>query len=359
MPAHTTLVWLPTEASIGKDYLSPSLGVYARRRRRPEIPAGHAARAALDERARGPMAQYDGDRLRLVDLVRASTSLSMPHRSSSSNRSCLSTAARKTSSSTAITSPRSRFVDLGGRVDLGWNMNRAAQLRLGYWASDRRTSSSDRAARLCGGGCTSMQASRCRARYDSRDAASFATRGHVGGRSNISFGRKPRRRSRLGAHRGGGAQGDTAFGKNLMWLSLAGGTDLGERPAGRSRVFAGRAANPCRHISTTRCGSTATGSRRAASSGGSRTWCRSRTRRSTAASACMWRASTIGWTRFRTTKSTALPPTSPGSTADRHDQPRRRLCIAQLEHLAVDRPAGRQGLDTGRRPVQVAATAGA
>ena len=32
------------------------------------------------------------------------------------------------------------FRDMGGRVDLGWNLLKAAQLRLGYWASDRRAS---------------------------------------------------------------------------------------------------------------------------------------------------------------------------------------------------------------------------
>ena len=74
---------------------------------------------------------------------------------------------------------------------------------------------------------TSTPASRFRARYDSRDAASFATEGMS---AEIEYFISD---DSLGADRDwqrleGGARKAIAFGKNLMWLSLAGGADLGD-----------------------------------------------------------------------------------------------------------------------------------
>ena len=100
-------------------------------------------------------------------------------------------------------------------------------------------------------------------------------------------------------------------GKNLMWLSLAGGSDLGDGlPGDRRSRWADRGPLPA--INTTRFGSTVTGGLRGTFCGDSRTWCRSSSRRSTAALACTWRDCTTGLTRFRTRRSTALVLIWPG-----------------------------------------------
>ncbi|MFZ2508311.1 MAG: patatin-like phospholipase family protein [Steroidobacteraceae bacterium] len=127
-----------------------------------------------------------------------------------------------------------RFVDYGGRVETGWNLSRAAQLRAGYVASERR-------ARVQTGLTALPEANFLDAgltagfRYDSRDAATFATRGIA---AAIEYQKMD---ESLGSDRDW-ERIEAAFrtavpiGKNLMWISLAGGADLGDNLPG-DRAF--------------------------------------------------------------------------------------------------------------------------
>ncbi len=82
----------------------------------------------------------------------------------------------------------------------------------------------------------SMQASRSSARYDSRDTASFATSGMSAEveyfRSDESLG-ADREWERIEA----AARKAVPFGRNLMWVSLAAGTDLGDDDLPGDRSF--------------------------------------------------------------------------------------------------------------------------
>jgi NTE family protein len=135
------------------------------------------------------------------------------------------------------------FVDLGGRVDLGWNASRYAQLRLGYLFDQRKTridtglpllpqiDADDAGFELSG-------------RYDSRDTPTFATKGFSAGI------RYERMDDSLGSDRDWerievGARKAISIGKYVTWLSLAGGSDLdSDLPADRYFSLGGSRVMP-------------------------------------------------------------------------------------------------------------------
>ncbi len=67
-PNAATLVWLPQEVSIGTNVVRPSIGLYGRWRRRPQVRAGRPARPQLAERPRRPVAQQPAARLRVATI---------------------------------------------------------------------------------------------------------------------------------------------------------------------------------------------------------------------------------------------------------------------------------------------------
>ncbi|MGE0031979.1 MAG: patatin-like phospholipase family protein [Steroidobacteraceae bacterium] len=118
-----------------------------------------------------------------------------------------------------------RFVDYGGRVELGWNLSRALQVRGGYVADKRRASvqtglTALPEADVLDAGVTFT------ARYDSRDAGTFATDGIAAAIEyqgmDDSLGSE-RDWERLEA----GIRSAIPLGKNVIWISLAGGTYIG------------------------------------------------------------------------------------------------------------------------------------
>ena len=135
------------------------------------------------------------------------------------------------------------FVDYGGRVDFGWNISRFAQLRVGYRAVEReveRQTGAPLAARRRLHGCRTAMIS---ARYDSRDAAPFATSGIA---AAVEYQMMD---DSLGSDRDwesveAGFRTALPFGKNVMWLSLAGGTDLGDELPGDRAFSLGGPRNP-------------------------------------------------------------------------------------------------------------------
>jgi NTE family protein len=116
------------------------------------------------------------------------------------------------------------FIDLGGRVDLGWNASRYAQFRLGYLFDQRRTRI-DTGFEILPQVDVDDAGLEFSARYDSRDTATFATKGLAAAlryqRIDDSFG-SDRDWELLEA----GIRRSISVGKYVTWLSLAGGTDL-------------------------------------------------------------------------------------------------------------------------------------
>jgi NTE family protein len=116
------------------------------------------------------------------------------------------------------------FLDVGGRLDLGWNASRYAQLRLGYMFDQRRTRI-DTGLEILPQIDADDAGLEFLMRYDSRDTPTFATKGLAAAvryvRIDESFG-SDRNWERLEA----GIRRSISVGKYVTWLSLAGGTDL-------------------------------------------------------------------------------------------------------------------------------------
>jgi len=235
--ANTTLVWLPTEASIGHDVLTPSVGVYADGGGdlKFQLTAQHVRRW-LNERG----AQWR-NMIQVGYESELSTSFYQP----------LDLAQRYFVEPELFASRSSenlfndgdhvatyRFVDIGGRIDLGWNLARSGQLRLGYWASDRRAKVQTGLTQLPEADVLDAGLE-VTARYDSRNMASFATSGISAAveykSSDGALGAK-RDWERIEA----GFRKAIPIGSNLVWVSLAGGTELGDDlPADRAFALGG------------------------------------------------------------------------------------------------------------------------
>ncbi len=222
-PENATLVWLPKETSVGRNILRPSLGMFA--------DGGGDLKFQLDVQHTRSWLNSRGAQWRNTVLLgyesKLATSLYQPL-----------DVAQRFFVEPGLFAVRSaedlyndlhrtavyRFIDYGGRVDLGWNLSRTAQLRAGYWASERDADVQTGPALLPEADFTDagLVAS---LRYDSRDAASFATRGIAAAvefqQADESLG-SDRDWERLEA----GFRTAIPIGKNLMWLSLAGGTNL-------------------------------------------------------------------------------------------------------------------------------------
>jgi NTE family protein len=220
----TTLVWLPAEATIGKDYLSPSLGVYADGGGdlKFQVSLQHVRRW-LNERG----AQWRNT-LEVGYETSIATSLYQPLDVGQQFFVEPELFAGQTLENLFLDGAHVatvEFRDLGGRLDFGWNLQQAAQLRLGYWASDRRASVQTGPPDVAAADEVDAGLAFA-ARYDSRDTASFATSGMSAAleyyRSDDSLG-ADREWERVEA----GVRKAVPLRRNLMWVSLAGGSGLG------------------------------------------------------------------------------------------------------------------------------------
>jgi NTE family protein len=221
----TTLVWLPTEATIGKDYLSPSLGVYA-------DGGGDLKFQVSLQHVRRWLNERGGQWRNTLEVgyeTSVTTSLYQPFDVGQQFFVEPKLFAGQTLENLFVDGDHVatvEFRDLGGRLDFGWNIPRAAQLRLGYFASDRRASVQTGPPNVAAADEVDAGLNFA-ARYDSRDTASFATSGMSAAleyyRSDESLG-ADREWERFEA----GARKAVPFGRNLMWVSLAGGTGLGD-----------------------------------------------------------------------------------------------------------------------------------
>jgi NTE family protein len=223
-PGAATLAWLPQEISLGRNVLRPAFGLFA-------DGGGDFMFLAGLQHVRhwvnGLGAQWR-NRMQIGDETHLTTSFYQPL--DISQRTFVEPAlfAKRVVEDLYDDGDRLatyEFVDVGGRIDVGWNASRYAQLRLGYLFDQRKTRIETGfpglpQVDLDDAGLT------LNARYDSRDTATFSTTGiaaavnydHV----DDSLG-SDRNWDRLEV----GVRGAISIGRYVTWLSLAGGTDLG------------------------------------------------------------------------------------------------------------------------------------
>jgi NTE family protein len=230
-PEASTLTWLPSEISLGPSTLRPALGLFADGGGDFRFLLGlQHVRAWLN-----PLGAQWRNQLQIGNESLIRTSFYQPL--DVDQRTFVEAAAFGERSVEDVYDHGERlaiyaFVDFGGRVELGWNPSRYAQVRLGYVADARRTNIDTGPAALpdvddLDAGLTFS------ARYDSRDTPTFSTSGVA------AAVRYEHMDDSLGSDRGWdrievGARKAISIGKYVTWLSLAGGSDLGrELPADR------------------------------------------------------------------------------------------------------------------------------
>jgi NTE family protein len=219
-----TLVWLPKEISIGQDVLRPSLGFFADGGGDLKFLLGvqHVRRWLNDRGGQWRNTLQVG----YESLIGSSfyQPIDVAQRFFVEPGVFASRAAEDLYADGERVATY-RFVDYGGRVELGWSLSRTAQLRAGYVASERRADVQTGLtvlpeADFLDAGITFT------GRYDSRDASTFATDGIA---AAIEYQGMD---DTLGSDRDwerieAGFRSAIPIGKNVVWISLAGGTYLG------------------------------------------------------------------------------------------------------------------------------------
>ncbi len=250
-PSASTLVWLPKEISLGQNVLRPALGLFRRWRRRLQVPDGRAARPPLGQPARGPVAEPDPDRRRVLpddELLPAARRRPAYFRRA---RRFSSSASWRTCTTDGERIATYQFIDLGGRIDLGWNTSRYAQFRLGYLFDQRKTRI-DTGLEVLPQIDAADAGLEFSARFDSRDTPTFATKGFAAAvRYEVlddSFG-SDRDWERLEA----GIRKSISIGKYVTWLSLGRRHRPRQRSASRTAISRWADRAYCRGTSTTSC----------------------------------------------------------------------------------------------------------
>jgi NTE family protein len=239
--ANPTLVWRPQEASVGPNVLSPSMGIYAS--------GGGDMKFLLGvQYVRHWVNDRGGQWINNVQVGYESVfSSSFYQPFDVAKRFFVQPGlfATRTDEDLYVDTERVaeyRFTDLGGGVDLGVNLGRTAQLRVGY-LNTKRTAEvqtgiatlpeldvqmEDADARDAGIAASAM--------YDSRERESFARHGMAAAlqyfQSDESLG-ADRDWNRIEA----GLRKAVPFGRNAMWISLAGGTHFGDDKLPADRAF--------------------------------------------------------------------------------------------------------------------------
>ena len=223
-PDRPVLLWQPKEKDIGPNYLRPSLGLYA-------AGGGDLQVELTLQHVRRWLDSYGGEwrnRLQLGTTALLDTSLYQPLNAGQTFFIEPGALLRRSLEDVYNNTERVaqyHFVDAGGQIDVGANLWKDGQVRLGYWNVRRRSyvdtgvpampTVDDRDA-----GLTTT------AIYDTRDTASFATKGIAAQIQYFWSG------STLGADRDwqrleAAVRKAVPSGKLMIWLTAAGGTDLG------------------------------------------------------------------------------------------------------------------------------------
>jgi NTE family protein len=239
--ANPTLVWRPAESSLGTNVLSPSLGIHASGRGDMKFVLGvQYVRHWLNDRG----GQWINNVQVGYEAV-LSSSLYQPFDVAQRFFVEPGVFASRTAEDLYVDTERVaeyRFTDLGGKIDLGVNLGQTGQLRVGYVNTRRKAQVETGVATLpeidvrFEDADTRDAGIAASAIYDSRERESFARRGMAAAvqyvQSDESLG-ADRDWNRIEA----GFRKGVPFGKNAMWISLAGGTSFGDDELPGDRAF--------------------------------------------------------------------------------------------------------------------------
>jgi NTE family protein len=223
-PANPVLIWQPKEKSIGPDYLRPSAGLYAA--------GGGDLRFELDTQyVRRWLNAYGGQwrsQLQIGSTSLITSSFYQPF-----------DVAQRFFAEPGIILERSledlyndyrrvavyRFNDLIGQFEVGDNLTNNAQLRVGYFA-DRRGTPIDTGSALLPTITATDAGVLATTFYDSRNASTFPSQGTAAEIQYIRSG------TGMGASRDweqlqAAARQALRAGKTIVWLTAAGGSELG------------------------------------------------------------------------------------------------------------------------------------
>lgn len=233
-PANPTLVWLPREKSIGRDVLRPSLGMFAAGGGDMKFLLGvQHVRHWLNDRG----GQWRNDLQVGFETVFA-TSLYQPFDVAQRHFVEPRFFASRSTEDLYIDGDRIatyRFIDLGGQLDFGMNLGPSMQMRLGYVATEREANVQTGSTLFLPEAEALDAGIAFSAIYDSRDSTTFAAHGIA---AAVTFEQSD---EALGADRDwnrveAGFRTAIPLRKNLVWLSVAGGTDVGKELP-RDRLF--------------------------------------------------------------------------------------------------------------------------
>jgi len=239
--ANPTLIWWPAESSLGPNVLSPSLGIHASGRGDMKFVLGvQYVRHWLNDRG----GQWINNVQVGYEAV-LSTSLYQPFDVAQRFFVEPGLFATRTAEDLYVDTERVaeyRFTDLGGQIDLGVNLGQTGQLRVGYVNTRRKAQVQTGVATLpeidvrFEDADTRDAGIAASAIYDSRERESFARRGMAAAvqyvQSDESLGAE-RDWNRIEA----GFRKAVPFGRNAMWISLAGGTSFGDDELPGDRAF--------------------------------------------------------------------------------------------------------------------------
>jgi NTE family protein len=240
--ANPVLVWEPSESRMGPDYLRPNVGLYG-------AGGGDLQFELGIQHVRRWLNSYGGEwrnRLQVGSDSLVQTSLYQPLTVAQTffvEPGLLAGQSIEDIYSGDNRIARYHFNDAGGQFDVGANLTNAAQLRVGYWADKRRTDI-DTGIPLLPVVDTTDAGLAANATYDSREAESFASHGLAAEvqyyKSDSSLGAVRDWQRLEAAFRKG-----VPFGKSMIWLTAAGGTDFGgSLPADRAFSLGGPQSFP-------------------------------------------------------------------------------------------------------------------
>lgn len=257
-PNHPDLVWVPAERTGGRNFVRPSFGIYGNSGGDVEVALGlqFVSRWLNDFGGQWRSNVQMGYELGLA------TSFYQPLNVAQSlfvEPKILWQRAAQYLYSNGDRIADFDTIDLGGQLDVGAALGRNAQMRVGYWNQLRRLEVttgiplSESGVRDAGVSATIL--------YDSRNEPTFATRGTA---AEIDYLRSD---DSMGANRNwqyleGGYRAAIRVGPNLMWATVAGGTDLGGTLPGDRAFRLGGTSFPGYNLDELRMGSywTASGS---------------------------------------------------------------------------------------------------
>jgi NTE family protein len=241
-PENPILVWEPKETQIGPDFLRPSMGLYG-------AGGGDLQFQIAVQHAHRWLNSYGGEwrnRVQFGSDSLLATSFYQPLSVAQTffvEPALLARQSVEDVYNDGNRIARYHFNDAGALFDVGVNVTNAGQLRLGYWITKRRVDVDIGTPLLPVVDSTDAGLAAI-ATYDSREAESFASRGvAVGVQYFVSD-------SSLGAVRNwqrleAAARKGFPAGNMMIWLTLAGGSDLGSGlPADRAFALGGPQSFP-------------------------------------------------------------------------------------------------------------------